>query len=102
MDVHSLDEALGESVSKKASVSEATAEEQEDMRAPSPSASTAAAGPSTAPTEETIDRVWDMFPKLKRDTVSDVLHSKRGNVDAGTWASSLTNVPSHAPAARNP
>ena len=102
VDVRSLDEALGESVGKKASVSEDAAEEQGDVRAPSSAVSMAAAGPSNAPTEETIDRVWDMFPKLKRDTVSDVLHSKRGNVDAGTCASSPANVCSHAPAARNP
>lgn len=101
VDVRSLDEALGENASEKASVPKATAAEHEDVRAAKPAASMPAAGPSTTLTEETIDRVWDMFPKLKRDTISDVLHSKRGNVDAGTCTSTPAYVRSHATAVRN-
>ena len=101
VDVRSLDEALGENVGKKASVPKATAAAQEDASAAKPAASMPAAGPNTALTEDTIDRVWDMFPKLKRDTISDVLHSKRGNVDAGTCTSTPAYVRSHATAVRN-
>ena len=101
VDVRSLDEALGENASEKASVPKTSAAEHEDVRAAKPAASMPAAGPSTTLTEETIDRVWDMFPKLKRDTISDVLHSKRGNVDAGTCTSTPAYVRSHATAVRN-
>lgn len=51
------------------------------------STSSAPAAPRPLTThDDCVDYLWTMFPTLKRDTVSDVLRSKRGNTHAGTCA----------------